>query len=200
MNNPININKPKFNFRFVYIVICLILSGLGIWFGDWVLGETPTRFDRFSYIGTIITILGFIVASCEIWLSLNFNHKLDQELGKQLDNITDSEIAHKLVFIQDMLNLTTESVENDEYSKSLIYFRLFRKELSYFGLEMDNINTIENKLSSYRNQTNLPMFEKKQAIKLLIELKKTIENLVVQTKPYIHKRLKEKSHDTFNNS
>lgn len=200
MNNPINTNKPKCNFRFVYVTICLILISLGIWFNDWVLGEKPTRFDYFSYIGTIITILGFIVASCEIWSSLSFANKLDQELKKQLNDITDSEISYKLVFIQDMLNLTTESVENDEYSKSLIYFRLFRKEFSYFGLKMDNIETIENKLSSYRDQNFLPQGEKKRVIRSLIKLKESIENLVVQTKPYINQRLKEKSHDTFKNN
>ncbi len=190
--------KPKFSIRFVGYCICIIVSFIGYYIQDWVLGETPKPFDVFSYIGTFATLIGLIITMCEVFRSMT----LSQELKEKIDEITDLDIERKLSFLQSTLDHVISSVENEKYTEGLIYFRILNKIFIDFSITDDKLTEAELQLSTaYKAQNRFSKPQKKYLKELLIkDITSLVSELVIKARPYLSDRVKERSNDSTTNS
>lgn len=185
--------KPKLSIRLGCLVVCVILCFIGFFMKGLILGEKPKIFDIFSYIGTFTTLIGLIVAICEILRSMS----LSEELKSRIDSITDLEIERIFSSIQENLNLAITSLENENYTESLIYFRVFREGCSFINIYDSNFQSIESSLSSiYKTKSKFDTPKKRSLINSLLTIKKQVEGFAINVRPEITQRLREKSVDT----
>ncbi len=174
--------------RTIYIIISVILTILAWWFcSDIVTDSTP--FKLFTYIGTVSTIIGFIVAVCEIIHNIQISESIKQEAIKLYDQIKSIENASSLSDCIAAIDDINNCVMNENYYGSIKSFQFFRKILVKIPTDLskdpredfkDSLNLIELELYKFTSATNdaLPSKgQKTKVMKEILKLKKIIEEL-----------------------
>lgn len=173
--------------RFFYIVTTLIGIWLSFHFSDYFLSN-GSNFNRISYAGTVITIIGLLITLSEVFHSLIITKSLQEQAASILSDFKEKEIGIISHELDVMLEFIADDINDDQYSVALRLFYTFnrtfnrvRKNYTEYNNDIINskLNSLEAQLISFRTASiKFPVDNKskRKALDNLMKIKQTINN------------------------
>lgn len=124
----------KHIFRVVYLGICLLAVYLSCIYYEEIVSDN-SRLETFSYIGTVVTAVGFIVTIFEVLHSVYVSKSISKQSKELLERVKDVENASSISDCISAVDETNRHVMNEDYSASLCGFQNLRKLLVKLNIE-----------------------------------------------------------------
>lgn len=171
-------------FRVVYVVICVGLLALSLYWCDQIVTD-KTPFNFVSYAGTIATLIALIVTVFEVIHSVAISRAIRDEAAEMLDRVRSLDRATLLAECITNIDDITKLVSNEKYSESLTLFQSFRKTFAHArvaGLATtnikENLSTLEMHFVDASATTPIAPYsvpQRKQLHRHLLDLKSELE-------------------------
>lgn len=133
--------------RIFYAFVSAIIIYVGYYYRDQILAEKAAPLDKFSYLGTIATIVGLVIAIAEILHNIKISREIKNEAAALLSNIRNFDYASFTSECQQYLDDVNYHVNLESYAIALKSFQHFRVTYSKFSFEIkecEKINSILN--------------------------------------------------------
>lgn len=168
-------------FRFIYIAISVTIAYLSYsHYSDIV--NTKESFDKFSYIGTVFTIIGLIVAIFEVFHSVYVSKTIQQQSKELLDRVKDVENASSISDCISAVDETNRYVMDENYTASLCSFQGLRKLFVKLKIESfqdkELLNKVEKMMMKSAKVTvdaSLNKYQKDSLISDIFKIKVALE-------------------------
>ena len=132
-------------FRFIYVAVCVAIAYLSYsYYSDIV--SAKESFDKFSYIGTVFTTIGLIVAIFEVFHSVYVSKTIQQQSKELLDRVKDVENASSISDCISAVDETNRYVMDENYTASLCSFQGLRKLFVKLKIESFQDKELLNKV------------------------------------------------------
>lgn len=112
--------------RIGYIIISIGLISLAISFYDDIIGN-PAKFNQFSYIGTVATLVGLIVTIFEVIHNAYISKSIQKEASLLLNKVQLIENASSISDCLAAIDDVSHSLNNEDYKEALKSFLFFRR-------------------------------------------------------------------------
>ena len=189
--------SKKFTIRLTYLVISFIIAGIAWYFHDTVLPSNYKALDLISYVGTVVTLIGFIITGGEIFNSMSISQAVGEEVKKVSNYLADLNSTQLISDLSNTLDTVIQLTNNEEYNQASIYFKIFRRNFAKIELPNDDIKAIESKLlTASRGDSRFSKAQKNELKELLLQVKPIVEDFQIKILPNLNLRLREKSNDT----
>lgn len=189
--------SKKFTIRLVYLLISLFIAFIAWYFHDSVLPSNYKALDLISYVGTVVTLIGFIITGGEIFNSMSISQAVGEEVKKVSNYLADLNSTQLISDLSNTLDTVIQLTNNEEYNQASIYFQIFRRNFAKIELPNDDIKAIESKLlTASRGDSKFSKAQKNELKKLLLQVKPIVEDFQIKISPNLNLRLREKSNDT----
>ena len=181
----------KDNFiRILYIIVSLALGIIAYKYESSILGD-QSHFARFSYFGTVVTLIGFIVAICEIMHSVHVSKSIQSTALSLLEKVKLVESASTISDCLAAIDETNNNVSHEDYRTALCSFQYFRKlcvkvipnqvkgQIVPSSRLSDLINDVEMGLLKAKKTTAEAPLTKRQKtdlMKKILDIKVEVEN------------------------
>lgn len=168
-------------FRVIYIVLCIPIVYLSyLFYGDVV--SSKDLFQKFSYIGTVVTTIGFIVAVFEVFHSVYVSKSINMQSRELLSRVKEVEGASAISDCISAIDETNRHVMNENYTASLCSFQGLRKlfvKLDVHALEdkelLNRVERIMYKSTKTSPRAPLSKPQKDKLINDILEIKDILE-------------------------
>ncbi len=168
-------------FRVIYVIICAIISVFGVYFYDDISSNFNTL-QQLSYIGLIITLIGFIVTIFEVVHSVYVSKSINSQSQLLLEKVKDIENASTISDCLSAVDDTNRYVMAENYFSALITFQHLRKVLVKLKLATPPDSTLLNKVEQLLHKatkvnplTPLSKPQKSALMKDILTIKVTLE-------------------------
>lgn len=189
--------SKKFTIRLTYLVISFIIAVIAWYFHDTVLPSNYKALDLISYVGTVVTLIGFIITGGEIFNSMSISQAVGEEVKKVSNYLADLNSTQLISDLSNTLDTVIQLTNNEEYNQASIYFQIFRRNFAKIELPNDDIKAIESKLlTASRGDSRFSKAQKNELKELLLQVKPIVEDFQIKILPNLNLRLREKSNDT----
>lgn len=129
--------------RILYIVTCLAIALTSVYYFAEIT-NTQTTLNQISYIGTIATFIGLIIAVCEILHSLKVSNSIQDESNKLLLSFKNIENASSISYCLSMIDDVMSYFEVADYEGALRNFQFFRRMFVKLAADLE-INLVHSK-------------------------------------------------------
>ncbi|MTJ02664.1 hypothetical protein [Idiomarina piscisalsi] len=168
-------------FRVIYIILCVVIVYLSyLYYGDVV--SDKSLFKKFSYIGTVVTTTGFIVAAFEVVHSVYVSKSIHRQSKELLMRVKEVESASTISDCISAIDETNRHVMSEDYTASLCSFQGFRKLFVKLDVDIshdkDLLNRVEKLMfKSTKTSSKAPLSkpQKDKLISEILEIKVTLE-------------------------
>ncbi|MGL1696674.1 hypothetical protein ACSTH7_24870 [Vibrio parahaemolyticus] len=169
--------------RLLYGGISVLILGFGIHQMDTVIGESSLN-SRFSYLGTLFTVIGLIVAVCEVWHSVNVAKSVRDQAKELVERVKTVETASAISDCVSYINETNKNVINEDYKVALSHFHAFRSVYVKLSMRDDTqvpkvlLSSVEKTILKATRTSIQSPFDKKQKDELvdkILEIKDILE-------------------------
>tara|TARA_R110000764_G_scaffold39822_1_gene88965 strand:+ start:808 stop:1356 length:549 start_codon:yes stop_codon:yes gene_type:complete len=168
-------------FRIIYGIICFIVLYLSYSYYDDVVSSTEV-FETFSYVGTVFTTIGLIVAIFEVLHSVYVSKTIQQQTQELLERVKDVENASNISDCISAVDETNRHVMNENYAASLCCFQSLRKLFVKLNIDSfqddEKLNEVEKIMfKSTRTTAKAPLSkpQKDQLISDILNIKVALE-------------------------
>lgn len=180
--------------RVTYFIVSIAVAILGYIFNDLVLSKTATPLDKFSYIGTIATHIGLLIAVSEIFHSIKVSQELKSETSKLLQKIRNFDYAALTIQCQHCLDDASQLISTENYSLALKAFQYFRITYSKFSLEIQERDTINSILKETESTIHIGLHSS-TASPLSSRQRKLLVNNILTIKDVLQKEFPQHKED-----
>ena len=183
--------------RLFYIIISLFCIWLSFHFSDYFLND-GSNFNRISYAGTVITIIGLFITLSEVFHSLIITKSLQEQAASILSDFKEKEISIITHELDVMLEFIANDVNDGQYTVALRLFYTFNRTFNRVcknytqynsTLLRKKLNSLEAQLLSFRNasiKSPVDNKSKTKALDNLMKIKQTINNQVLDDEGDTH--------------
>jgi len=171
-----------------------MISSFGIFlsyrFSDYFLND-GSNFNRISYAGTVITIIGLLITLSEVFHSLIITKSLQEQAASILSDFKEKEISIITHELDVMLEFIADDINDGQYTVALRLFYTFSRTFNRIcknytqynnNVLRNKLNSLEGQLLSFRNaSTKSPVDNKSKnkALDNLMKIKQSINNQVL---------------------
>lgn len=137
--------------------------------------------DSLSYIGTIATVIGLLIAVLEVMHSVNVSKQIKDEASKILERAKEIEKASTTSDCLRYVNDAAKSIEQDNFEMALVTFRFFRTlnlrlNLNYFPYNKSKgLSNVEEDIISLTQTSDDRERDKEWLIKDILQIKTILE-------------------------
>ncbi|WP_252179448.1 hypothetical protein [Endozoicomonas sp. 4G] len=177
--------------RILYIVVSIILVVVAYKYEKTIISD-ENNFARFSYFGTVITAIGFIVAVCEVMHSVHISKSIQATAMSLLEKVKLVESASTISDCLAAIDETNNNVSHEDYRTALCSFQYFRKLcVKVLPNQANDIKDSENRISELINEVEMGLLKAKKTtpdapltkrqktdlMKKILDIKVEVENL-----------------------
>jgi hypothetical protein len=131
--------------RITYSMILIISSYIAYCYSADITSDN-IRLNKFSYIGTVATIIALLIAIFEIAQSIHASKSIQKQAKEYLSRAESLDHASFSTECLGNLDEANSYINSENYNTSLKCFQHFRKTFSRFSYVFENIDELNKKI------------------------------------------------------
>ncbi|EIY6182707.1 hypothetical protein MND25_004686 [Vibrio parahaemolyticus] len=164
--------------RIIYLLISLFITFVAYYFHDVFLSSESSNLDYFSYIGTVATLIGLLVAIFEVFHSIHLAKSIQEEASTILTRVKSVENASTISDCISAIDDVNSHIAQNDFKLAVKSFQYFRKLsvktvpgfASVSANELSSLSKLELSLSAATHSTAASPLNKGQKQELAKEV------------------------------